>query len=333
MTFQALLLTQADGKTAAAVTQLDESALPVDGNVLVAVDYSTINFKDGLAITGRAPVVRKWPMVAGIDGAGTVLDSSDPRWRTGDRVVLNGFGVGETHWGCLAQRARLQGDWLVRLPDAFTSRQAMAIGTAGYTAMLSVLALERGGALGPVKPGDGEVLVTGASGGVGSVAIAILSKLGYRVVASTGKTAEADFLRALGAADVIDRAELGAPGKPLQKERWAGVVDSVGSHTLVNACAQVRYGGVVTACGLAQGMDFPASVAPFILRGVTLAGIDSVMAPMSLRETAWKRLARDLAPDRLQAITREIRLGEAIDAASQIMAGGMRGRVVVDVNA
>jgi acrylyl-CoA reductase (NADPH) len=328
-----LLLTQADGKTAAAVTQLDESALPADGNVLVAVDYSTINFKDGLAITGRAPVVRKWPMVAGIDGAGTVLDSSDPRWRTGDRVVLNGFGVGETHWGCLAQRARLQGDWLVRLPDAFTSRQAMAIGTAGYTAMLSVLALERGGALGPVKPGDGEVLVTGASGGVGSVAIAILSKLGYRVVASTGKTAEADFLRALGAADVIDRAELGAPGKPLQKERWAGVVDSVGSHTLVNACAQVRYGGVVTACGLAQGMDFPASVAPFILRGVTLAGIDSVMAPMSLRETAWKRLARDLAPDRLQAITREIRLGEAIDAASQIMAGGMRGRVVVDVNA
>lgn len=333
MTFQALLLTQADGKTAAAVTQLDESALPADGNVLVAVDYSTINFKDGLAITGRAPVVRKWPMVAGIDGAGTVLDSSDPRWRTGDRVVLNGFGVGETHWGCLAQRARLQGDWLVRLPDAFTSRQAMAIGTAGYTAMLSVLALERGGALGPVKPGDGEVLVTGASGGVGSVAIAILSKLGYRVVASTGKTAEADFLRALGAADVIDRAELGAPGKPLQKERWAGVVDSVGSHTLVNACAQVRYGGVVTACGLAQGMDFPASVAPFILRGVTLAGIDSVMAPMSLRETAWKRLARDLAPDRLQAITREIRLGEAIAAASQIMAGGMRGRVVVDVNA
>lgn len=332
MTFQALLLTQADGKTAAAITELDESALPADGNVLVAVDYSTINFKDGLAITGRAPVVRKWPMVAGIDGAGTVLDSSDPRWRTGDRVVLNGFGVGETHWGCLAQRARLQGDWLVRLPDAFTSRQAMAIGTAGYTAMLSVLALERGGALGPVKPGDGEVLVTGASGGVGSVAIAILSKLGYRVVASTGKTAEADFLRALGAADVIDRAELGAPGKPLQKERWAAVVDSVGSHTLVNACAQVRYGGVVTACGLAQGMDFPASVAPFILRGVTLAGIDSVMAPMSLRETAWKRLAQDLAPDRLQAITREIRLGEAIDAASQIMAGGMRGRVVVDVN-
>ena len=283
MTFQALLLTQADGKTQAQIAQLDESQLPEDGNVLVAVDYSTINFKDGLAITGRSPVVRKWPMVAGIDGAGTVLDSSDPRWKTGDRVVLNGYGVGETHWGCLAQRAKLKGDWLVKLPDAFTTRQAMAIGTAGYTAMLSVLALERGGVNGPVRPGDGDVLVTGASGGVGTVAIALLSKLGYRVTASTGKTAEADFLRALGATDVIDRAELSAPGKPLQKERWAAVVDSVGSHTLVNACAQVRYGGVVTACGLAQGMDFPASMAPFILRGVTLAGIDSVMAAMPLR--------------------------------------------------
>lgn len=333
MTFQALLLTQADDKsTQAQIAQLDESQLPEDGNVLVAIDYSTINFKDGLAITGRSPVVRQWPMVAGIDGAGTVLDSSDPRWKTGDRVVLNGYGVGETHWGCLAQRARLKGDWLVKLPDAFTTRQAMAIGTAGYTAMLSVLALERGGVGGPVRPGDGDVLVTGASGGVGSVAIAILSKLGYRVTASTGKSSEADFLRALGAADVIDRAELSAPGKPLQKERWAAVVDSVGSHTLVNACAQVRYGGVVTACGLAQGMDFPASVAPFILRGITLAGIDSVMAAMALRETAWKRLAQDLAPDRLQAITREIRLGEAIEAGRKIMEGGMRGRVVVDVN-
>lgn len=333
MTFQALLLTQADGKTQAEVAQLDESQLPDDGNVLVAVDYSTINFKDGLAITGRSPVVRKWPMVAGIDGAGTVLDSSDPRWKTGDRVVLNGYGVGETHWGCLSQRAKLKGEWLVKLPDAFTTRQAMAIGTAGYTAMLSVLALERGGVNGPVRPGDGEVLVTGASGGVGSVAIAILSKLGYRVTASTGKTSESDFLRALGAAEVIDRTELGTPGKPLQKERWAAVVDSVGSHTLVNACAQVRYGGVVTACGLAQGMDFPASVAPFILRGVTLAGIDSVMAAMTLRETAWKRLAQDLAPDRLQAITREIRLAEAVDAGRKIVEGGMRGRVVVDVNA
>ncbi len=332
MAFQALQLTQADGKTQAQVASLDESQLPPEGDVLVAIDYSTINFKDGLAITGRSPVVRKWPMVAGIDGAGTVLESAHPRWRAGDKVILNGYGVGETHWGCLAQRARLKGDWLVRLPDAFTTQQAMAIGTAGYTAMLSVLALERGGVDGPVRPGDGEVLVTGASGGVGSVAIALLGKLGYRVVASTGKTREADFLRALGAADVIDRAELGVPGKPLQKERWAAVVDAVGSHTLVNACAQVRYGGVVTACGLAQGMDFPASVAPFILRGVTLVGIDSVMASMARREEAWARLALDLEPDRLRAITREIGLAEAIDAGRRIVEGGMLGRVVVNVN-
>ncbi len=332
MTFQALLLNQADGATQANIATLDEAQLPVDGDVLVAVDYSTINFKDGLAITGRSPVVRKWPMVAGIDGAGTVLESSHPRWKAGDKVILNGYGVGETHWGCLAQRARLKGDWLVRLPDAFTTRQAMAIGTAGYTAMLSVLGLERGGVNGPVRPGDGEVLVTGASGGVGTVAIAILSKLGYRVVASTGKRNEADFLKALGAAEVIDRAELSTPGKPLQKERWAAVVDAVGSHTLVNACAQVRYGGVVTACGLAQGMDFPASVAPFILRSVTLAGIDSVMAAMALREQAWARLATDLEPDRLNAITREIALGEAVDAGRSIVEGGLRGRTVVNVN-
>ncbi|MCY1227044.1 Acrylyl-CoA reductase AcuI [compost metagenome] len=271
-------------------------------------------------------------MVAGIDGAGTVLESAHPRWKAGDKVVLNGYGVGETHWGCLAQRARLKGDWLVRLPDAFTTRQAMAIGTAGYTAMLSVLALERGGVNGPVRPGDGEVLVTGASGGVGTVAISLLSKLGYKVVASTGKTRETDFLKALGADDVIDRAELGVPGKPLQKERWAAVVDSVGSHTLVNACAQVRYGGVVTACGLAQGLDFPGSVAPFILRGITLHGIDSVMAAMPLREQAWQRLASDLEPDRLNALTREIGLGDAIETGRKIMEGGMRGRVVVDVN-
>jgi len=329
MTFQALLLTQADGATQAAVTALDESSLPAEGDVLVAVDYSTINFKDGLAITGRSPVVRKWPMVAGIDGAGTVLESTHPRWKAGDKVVLNGYGVGETHWGCLAQRARLKGDWLVALPDAFSTRQAMAIGTAGYTAMLSVLALERAG----VRPGDGEVLVTGASGGVGSVAIAILSRLGYRVVASTGKTAEADFLKALGAADVVDRTELGKPNKPMQKERWAAVVDSVGSHTLVNACAQVRYGGAVTACGLAQGLDFPGSVAPFILRGITLYGIDSVMAPMARREEAWQRLAQDLEPDRLRAITSEIGLSEAIEAGRKIVDGGMRGRVVVNVNA
>lgn len=328
MTFQALLLTQSGRDTVADIATLDEAQLPADGDVRVAIDFSTINFKDGLAITGRVPVVRTWPMVAGIDGAGTVTESGHPRWKAGDKVVLNGYGVGETHWGCLAQTAQLKGDWLVRLPDAFTSRQAMAIGTAGYTAMLSVLALERAG----VRPGDGEVLVTGASGGVGTVAISLLGKLGYRVVASTGKTREADFLKALGASDIIDRAELGAPGKPLQKERWTAVVDAVGSHTLVNACAQVRYGGVVTACGLAQGMDFPASMAPFILRGVTLYGIDSVMAPMAMREEAWRRLAQDLEPDRLEAITREIGLGEAVEAGRQIVDGGMRGRVVVDVN-
>lgn len=331
MTFRALLLTQTGGdkpSTRAEIATLQDDQLPSDGDVLVEIDYSTINFKDGLAITGRSPVVRKWPMVAGIDGAGTVLESSNPRWRAGDKVVLNGYGVGETHWGCLAQRARLKGEWLVRLPESLTTRQAMAIGTAGYTAMLSVLALEASG----VRPDHGEVLVTGASGGVGTVAIALLGKLGYRVVASTGKTGEADFLKALGAADVIDRAELSAPGKPLQKERWAAVVDAVGSHTLVNAIAQVRYGGVVTACGLAQGMDFPGSVAPFILRGVTLHGIDSVMAPMARREQAWARLAQDLEPDRLAAITQEIGLAEAIEAGQRIIAGGMRGRVVVDVN-
>lgn len=331
MTFRALLLTQTDGdkpSTRAEIATLQDDQLPADGDVLVEIDYSTINFKDGLAITGRSPVVRKWPMVAGIDGAGTVLESSNPRWRAGDKVVLNGYGVSETHWGCLAQRARLKGEWLVRLPESLTTRQAMAIGTAGYTAMLSVLALEASG----VRPEQGEVLVTGASGGVGTVTIALLGKLGYRVVASTGKTGEADFLKALGAADIIDRAELSAPGKPLQKERWAAVVDAVGSHTLVNAIAQVRYGGVVTACGLAQGMDFPGSVAPFILRGVTLHGIDSVMAPMARREQAWARLAQDLEPDRLAAITQEIGLADAIEAGQRIIAGGMRGRVVVDVN-
>lgn len=328
MTFRALLLTQTDGATHAEIADLNDDQLPTEGDVLVAVDYSTVNYKDGLAITGRVPVVRKWPMVAGIDGAGTVLESSHPRWKAGDKVILNGYGVGETHWGCLAQRARLKGDWLVALPDGFSTRDAMAIGTAGYTAMLSVLALERAG----LTPDDGEVLVTGASGGVGSVAIALLGKLGYRVVASTGKTAEADFLKALGATDVIDRNTLSSPGKPLQKERFAAVVDSVGSHTLVNACAQVRYGGLVSACGLAQGMDFPANMAPFILRGVTLLGIDSVMAPMARREQAWQRLAQDLAPDRLEALTSEIGLGEAIEVGKRIMEGGVRGRVVVDVN-
>ncbi|WP_374665321.1 MDR family oxidoreductase [Ramlibacter sp.] len=308
----------------ATVREVDDSFLP-EGDVTVDVAWSTLNFKDGLAITNRSPVVRSWPMVAGIDGAGTVVASESPRWRVGDQVVLNGFGVGETHKGCLAGRARLRGEWLVRLPPAFTPRQAMAIGTAGYTAMLCVLALERHG----VKPGAGEVLVTGATGGVGSVAVALLAKLGYTVVAATGKAAEADYLRELGASQVIDRAELAAPGKPLQKERWAAVVDAVGSHTLANACAQTRYGGAVAACGLAQGMDFPATVAPFILRGVALLGVDSVMAPLALREQAWARLARDLDATLLERITTEVSLEEAVAAAQRLMAGQVRGRIVV----
>ncbi|VVD77965.1 NADPH:quinone dehydrogenase [Pandoraea pneumonica] len=326
--FNAILLTQSDGATQAAVTALDEDTLPADGDVLVAIDYSTINYKDGLAITGRAPVVRTWPMVAGIDGAGTVLESSHPAWQKGDRVVLNGYGVGETHWGCLAQKARLKGDWLVRVPERLSTRDAMIIGTAGYTAMLSVMALERSG----LAPRHGDVLVTGASGGVGSVAIALLSSLGYRVVASTGKLHEADYLKALGAAEVVDRSLLSDPGKPLQKERWAAVVDSVGSHTLVNACAQLRYGGVATACGLAQGMDFPANMAPFILRGVTLHGIDSVMCPQALREQAWQRLARDLEPQKLGGISHDVGLHDAIGIGQRIVKGEIHGRVVVDVN-
>ena len=309
----------------ASVRAVDDSFLP-DGDVTIQVDYSTLNYKDGLAITNRSPVVRSWPMVAGIDGSGTVTASTHAAWKVGDAVVLNGFGVGETHKGCLAQRARLKGDWLVRRPAAFTARQAMAIGTAGYTAMLCVLALEKHG----VRPEGGDVLVTGATGGVGSVAIALLAKLGYRVVAATGKAAEASYLATLGAAVVIDRAELGAPGKPLQKERWAAVVDAVGSHTLANACAQTRYGGAVAACGLAQGIDLPATVMPFILRGVALLGVDSVMAPMRLREQAWARLAVDLDPARLDTLTTEVPLSGAIDAAARLMAGQVRGRLVVD---
>ncbi|MCG2595557.1 oxidoreductase [Ramlibacter sp. XY19] len=321
--FQALVLEKSPD-FAASVREVDDAFLP-EGDVTVDIDYSTLNYKDGLAITNKSPVVRSWPMVAGIDGAGTVAESSAPKWKKGDPVVLNGFGVGETHKGCLAGRARLKGEWLVRRPDAFTARQAMAIGTAGYTAMLCVLALERHG----LRPGAGEVLVTGATGGVGSVAIAILNKLGYPVVAATGKASEAEYLKTLGAASIIDRAELAAPGKPLQKERWAAVVDAVGSHTLANACAQTRYGGAVAACGLAQGLDLPASVAPFILRGITLLGIDSVMAPLHLREQAWTRLARDLDPRLLETITTEIGLGDAIAAAQQLMAGQVRGRYVV----
>lgn len=321
--FQALVL-EKEPAFRAEVRPVDDGFLP-EGDVTVAVDYSTINYKDALAITNKSPVVRSWPMVAGIDGSGTVLESGAPGWKKGDAFVLNGYGVGETHKGCLAGKARLKSQWLVRRPAAFSARQAMAIGTAGYTAMLCVLALERHG----LRPGDGEVLVTGATGGVGSVAVAVLAQLGHSVVAATGKASEADYLKALGAASVIDRNELSAPGKPLQKERWAGVVDAVGSHTLANACAQVRYGGAVAACGLAQGMDLPASVAPFILRGVALLGVDSVMAPMHLREQAWVRLARDLDPKLLETMTTEIALGEAVGAAQKLLAGQVRGRIVV----
>lgn len=321
--FRALVL-QKDPEFSAAVREVDDDFLP-EGDVTVAVDYSTLNFKDGLAITNKSPVVRSWPMVAGIDGAGTVLESSSPAWKQGDAFVLNGFGVGETHKGCLAGKARLKSQWLVRRPSAFSAKQAMAIGTAGYTAMLCVLALERHG----VRAGDGEVLVTGATGGVGSVAIALLAKLGHKVVAATGKASEVDYLRSLGAASIIDRNELSAPGKPLQKERWTAVVDAVGSHTLANACAQTRYGGAIAACGLAQGMDFPATVAPFILRGIALLGVDSVMAPMALREQAWSRLARDLDPGLLESMTTEVSLDQAVEAARELMAGKVRGRIVV----
>lgn len=295
--FQAIVIEKGDGGYGARVAELNESDLP-EGNVTVRIDYSTINYKDGLAITGRAPVVRKFPMVPGIDFAGTVEESSHPAWKCGDRVVLNGWGVGETHWGGLAGKARVNGDWLVSLPESLTSRQAMAIGTAGYTAMLCIMALEKHG----IAPADGEVLVTGASGGVGSIAVALLGKLGYTVVASTGRPAEEAYLKSLGAASIIDRSELNANGKPLQKERWSAAIDSVGGHTLANVCATVRYRGTVAACGMAQGMDFPASVAPFILRGITLFGIDSVMAPTALRQQAWARLADDLRIDRLNRL-------------------------------
>jgi acrylyl-CoA reductase (NADPH) len=287
--FRGILLEKSETGVSAAVRELDDAALQThagDGDVTVRIGWSTLNYKDGLAITSRSPVVRKWPMVPGIDGAGVVETSSHAGFKPGDRVVLNGWGVGETHWGCLAGKARLKGQWLVSLPDSLSEREAMAIGTAGYTAMLCVMALEDGG----VKPGDGEVLVTGAAGGVGSVAIALLAGRGYRVVASTGRAAEAPYLTGLGATEVIERTALSEPGKPLQKERWSGVVDCVGSHTLANACAQTRYGGTVAACGLAQGMDFPASVAPFILRGIRLPGVDSVKCPMPRRKAAWTRL-------------------------------------------
>lgn len=328
--FQAILLNKnPDGSTDAKLTQLDDAQLPSDGDVTVEIAYSTLNYKDGLAITGKSPVVRKWPMVPGIDGAGKVVASSHPAWSVGDSFILNGWGVGEVHMGCLAQRARLKADWLIPMPAQMNAFNAMAIGTAGYTAMLCVMALKEQG----VGPESGEILVTGASGGVGSIAIAILAGRGYQVVASTGKTNEADYLRSLGASEVIDRATLSEPGKPLQKERWAGVVDCVGSSTLANALAQSRYGGVVAACGLAQGMDLPASVAPFILRGVKLIGVDSVMASRATRLAAWAALADEVDTEQLAPIIQEISLTAALEHAPRIVAGQLRGRVVVNVNA
>ena len=325
--FKGILINKDDAGYRAAVQDIDEAQLP-EGDVTVKVEWSSLNYKDALAITGKSPVVRRFPMVPGIDFSGMVTASSHSDWKIGDQVVLNGWGVGETHWGGLAQMARVKGDWLVPLPKAFSARQAMSIGTAGYTAMLCVLALERHG----IKPADGEILVTGANGGVGNVAIALLAKLGYTVVASTGRAAEEAHLKKLGASAIIDRNELSAPGKPIGKERWAGVVDAVGSHTLANACATTKYRGAVAACGLAQGMDFPATVAPFILRGVTLYGIDSVMAPKTVRLAAWERLGRDLEIAKLDEITHEISLAETIDCAADLLAGKVRGRVVVAVN-
>jgi len=325
--FSAVLIEKGDAGQTVGVTELDEAQLP-EGDVSVEVEYSTLNYKDGLAITGKSPVVRKFPMVPGIDLAGVVTESSHGDWNKGDKVVLNGWGVGETHWGGLAQRARLNGDWLVPLPSEFSTHQAMAIGTAGYTASLCVDALLQNG----VSPDQGEILVTGATGGVGSVAIVLLTAAGFKVAAATGKASEEDYLKQLGAVTVLDRAELGEAGKPLQKERWAGVVDAAGSNTLANACAQTRYGGAVAACGLAQGMDFPASVAPFILRGVSLLGIDSVMAPKDRRLAAWKRLSRDLDAGALDSVAQEVSLGDSIGAAKKLMDSQVRGRIVVDVN-
>jgi len=327
--FKALWLEKEEAGFRAGLTELNDRRLPEipAGGVLVRPRYSTLNYKDGLALTNRSPVVRLWPMVPGIDGAGEVLESDHPDWKPGDAFILNGYGVGETHWGCLAQRARLKGEWLVPLPPPLTPRQAMAIGTAGYTAMLCVMALERHG----LKTADGDILVTGATGGVGSVAVLLLAGLGYRVVAATGKASQEGYLKGLGAQAVIDRAELSAPGKPLQKERWAGVVDAVGSHTLANACAQVRYGGAVAACGLAQGHDLPATVMPFILRGVSLLGIDSVMAAQALRRQAWTRLARDVDLAALDRLTTELGLDEVLEGARRLMAGEVVGRQVVRI--
>ncbi|MBA1189649.1 oxidoreductase [Pseudomonas entomophila] len=325
--FKAILIDKAAQGQHAQVTDLDDDQLP-PGTVTVRVAYSTLNYKDALAITGQSPVVRQFPMVPGIDLAGTVERSDHPDWRAGDRVVLNGWGVGERHWGGLAQRARLDGDWLVPLPAGLNERQCMAVGTAGYTAMLCLMALERHG----LTPDQGPVLVTGASGGVGSFAVSLLAQAGYSVIAATGRPEEAEYLRTLGATEVMARSELSMPGKPLGKERWAAAIDSVGSHTLANVCAGTRPEGLVAACGLAQGMDFPASVAPFILRGVSLLGINSVTQPYARRVEAWQRLDDVLDRAQLDLITRSIGLSEALEQAQHLLAGQVRGRLVVDVN-
>jgi len=324
---KALLINKNENEYSASLQTIDRAELP-EGDVVVQVDYSTLNYKDSLAITGKSPVVRSFPMVPGIDLSGTVEESSHPDFTAGDKVILNGWGVGEGHWGGLAQYASLKGDWLIPLPEAFTSQQAMAIGTAGYTAMLCVIALERHG----VTPDKGEVLVTGAAGGVGSVAISLLAKLGYTVIASTGRQEQAEYLKSLGATDTIDRNTLSEKGRPLGRERWAGAIDALGSHTLANICATTKYGGTVAACGLAQGFDFPSTVMPFILRGVTLTGIDSVNRPKEDRIEAWNRLAEDLNFDHIEAMMTEISLSDAIATASEQIAGATRGRVVVDVN-
>jgi acrylyl-CoA reductase (NADPH) len=325
-TFKAIRIEKADKDTTAALTQFDEAEL-MEGDVTVRVEWSALNYKDGLALTGKAPVVRRFPMIAGVDLAGTVEQSSHPQWKAGDKVICTGWGMGETHLGAYAEIARVKGDWLVRLPEGMSTREAMAIGTAGFTAMLSVLALEKYG----LTPKHGPVVVTGAAGGVGSVATAVLSKLGFHVIASTGRLLETEYLKGLGAAEVIDRSELSGPAKPLAKERWAGGVDSVGSTTLANVLSMTKYAGAIAACGLAAGMDLPTSVAPFILRGVCLLGIDSVMCPIEVRKTAWSRLASDLDRTKLTEITHEIGLDQVIDAGAKILAGQVRGRIVVKI--
>ncbi|MFJ3463467.1 MDR family oxidoreductase [Achromobacter spanius] len=325
--FNGILIEKDDAGHRAAVKQFEQADLPQSG-VLVKVDYSTLNYKDALAITGKGPIVRSFPMVPGIDFAGIVEQSDHADIKPGQRVILNGWGVGEQHWGGLAQFARVKADWLIHAPDLMSNHHAMAIGTAGYTAMLCVIALEKAG----VRPGSGDILVTGANGGVGSYAISILHKLGYRVVAATGRTNEAEYLTKLGAAEIIDREMLSAPGKPLQKERWAGGIDSVGSHTLANLCAGIKADGAVAACGMAQGLDFPGSVAPFILRGVSLLGINSVTRPRAERIEAWDRLSTDLPADALRHISRDITLGQVLQTAQDLISGHVRGRVVVDVN-